>query len=66
MVLLNPLNPESDQHLISPNSNTAESFIEIMSYNRNYCQLKKLWLLKKFSLLVLKEMYREEYGECGY
>ena len=26
----NPLNPESDQHLISPYSYMAESFIEIM------------------------------------
>ena len=25
-----PLNPESDQHLISPYSNMAESFIKIM------------------------------------
>ena len=27
---LNPLNPESDQYLISPYTNAAESFIEIM------------------------------------
>ena len=27
---LNPLNPKSDQHVISPYSNTAESFIKIM------------------------------------
>ena len=66
MVLFIPLNPESDQHLISPNSNAAESFIEIMSYKGNNCQLKKLWLLNKFSFSVLKEMYREEYGEYGY
>ena len=26
----NPLNPEKDQHLISPNSNMAESFVKIM------------------------------------
>ena len=28
--LFNPLNPESDQHLISPYSNLAKSFVEIM------------------------------------
>ena len=27
---LNPLNPKSDQHVISPYSNTAESFSKIM------------------------------------
>ena len=27
---VNPLNPESDQHLISPYSNLAESFIKVM------------------------------------
>ena len=26
----NPLNPKCDQHLISPYSNTAESFIKVM------------------------------------
>ena len=30
MILFNPLNPKSDQHLISPYSNTAESFNKIM------------------------------------
>ena len=27
--MVNPLNPESDQHLISPYSNMAETFIKI-------------------------------------
>ena len=30
-LFFNYLNPESDQHLSSPYSNTAESFIKIMS-----------------------------------
>ena len=49
------LNPESDQHVISPYSHTAESFIKvmIMNININDCQLKKLWLLNKFSLSAL-------------
>ena len=29
-ILINPLNPKSDKHLISPYSNTAESFIKVM------------------------------------
>ena len=27
---------------------------------------KELWLLSKFSMSSPKEMYTEEYGECGY
>ena len=30
----NPLNPKRDQHLFSPNNNTAESFIKIMRKNK--------------------------------
>ena len=30
------------------------------------CQVKKLWLINKFSLSVPKEMYREQYGEYVY
>ena len=49
------LNPECDQHVIFPYSHTAESFIKVMIMNidRNDCQLKKLWLLNKFSLSAL-------------
>ena len=27
------------------------------------CQTKKLWFLNEFLLSLLKEMYKEEYGE---
>ena len=30
------------------------------------CQPKKLWLLNEFSLLISKEMYREQCGEYAY
>ena len=63
---INPLNTKSDQHLISPYSNTAESFIKIMRMKemianlritqchenrRNDYQQKKL-LISKQILLV--------------
>ena len=48
---INPLNPESDQHLISPYIDLAEPYIKIM---RTKEMIAKLWLLNKFSLSVLK------------
>ena len=62
----NPLNPKRDQHLFSPNNNTAESFIKIMRKKGNDHQLKKFWLLNKFSLSVPNEMHRGELGEYKY
>ena len=38
---LNPLNPKSDQHIISPYSNTGESFIRIMRKQKHDRQLKR-------------------------
>ena len=63
---LNPLNPKRDQHLFSPNNNTAESFIKIMRKKGNDHQPKKFWLLNKFSSSVPNEMHREELGEYKY
>ena len=37
---LNPLNPKSDQHVISPYSNTAESFTRIMRIKEMIANLK--------------------------
>ena len=39
-VLLNPLNPKSDQNLISPYSNTAESFTKIMRIKETIAKLR--------------------------
>ena len=56
------VNPESDQHLISPYSIMAESFIEIMRIKEMIATQRSF----EFSLLVLKETYREQKGEYGY
>ena len=60
------LNPESVQQLISPNSDMAESFTKIMRIKEMIATPKKLWLFNKFSLSVLKETYKEEYGEGAF
>ena len=50
MVLFNPFNPLSDEHLISPQSNAAESFIKIMRIKKMIINSTFSWLLNKFSL----------------
>ena len=63
---MNTLNLKSDQHLISPYNNTAESLTEIMRIKEMPDNLrKKLWSPYEFSLSVPKETCREEYGEYG-
>ena len=56
------VNPENDQHLISPYSIMSESFIEIMRIKEMIATQRSF----EFSLLVLKETYSEENGEYGY
>ena len=55
---LNPIKTKSDQHLISPYSNTSVSFVKIMIIIGNDRQPKRLWLLKEFSLSLPREIYR--------
>ena len=43
---INPLNPKSDQRLISPYNLTGESFFKIMRKKGSDHQPKKLWLLR--------------------
>ena len=40
LCVLSPLNPKSDQHLISPYSNTAESFTKIMRMREMLANLR--------------------------
>ena len=49
---LNPLNPESDQHLISPYTNAAESFIKIMRIKEMISNQRSLFLEITFFNLV--------------
>ena len=53
---INLLNPQSDQNLISPNSDTSESFTKVIRIKGSDRQSKLLWLLIEFSLSVLKKM----------
>ena len=51
VVWLNPLNSKSDQHLVSPNNYTTESFIWGHEKNRNDHQLKKPLIVKQILLV---------------
>ena len=53
---INLLNPQSDQNLISPNSDTSVSFTKVIRIKGSDRQSKLLWLLIEFSLSVLKKM----------
>ena len=44
----------------------VELFTKITRIKEMIATPKKLWLFNKFSLSVLKETYREEYGEGGF
>ena len=47
---LNPLAPESDQHLISPNYITPESHFKVKRMKEIITNKRNSWLLNKFSL----------------
>ena len=52
---INPLNPQSDQNLISPNSDTSESFIKVIRIKGSDRQSKLLSLIVNWILLVSTE-----------
>ena len=62
IILLNPLNPKSDQYLISPNSNTAESFTKIMRIKEMIAKLRG-WDLECVLLVSTKKKHMEESKE---
>ena len=45
---IRPLNPKSDQHLVSPNNDIAESFIQDHKNKGNDQQLKRLLIVTQF------------------
>ena len=47
---INPLNPKSDQHLISPYNITSESHITVMRTEEMVTREGTFWLANKFSL----------------
>ena len=60
IAFVNPSDPNSDQHVISPYNNTSETFTKIVRIKE---MITNLWLLEEFSLSALKGMYWENYGE---
>lgn len=55
---VDPLNPQSNQHLISSHSNKTESFIKIIRI-KEMIAIPRGFDFKQFSLSVAKETYRE-------
>ena len=66
IITLTLWSPKSDQHPISFNSITPESNIKVMRIKKMITNWRGSWLLNKFSLPALEEMYREHYGEYAY
>ena len=64
--LINPLNPKSDQHVISPYSNTAESFIKIMKIEELITNLRSFDLKMNSPCQYQNKIYREKCGENRY
>ena len=52
---INLLNPQSDQNLISPNSDTSESFIKVIRIKGSDHQFKLLSLIVNWILLISTE-----------
>ena len=65
---INPLSPNSDQQQFSPNNIHTLSRDKVMRINKMIIIEKILWSFIKFSQLILKEMYEDQFGEfvCGY
>ena len=45
-----PVNPKSDEHLISPHNVTPESHIKVMRIKEMVTREGRFWLANKFSL----------------
>ena len=48
--VINPLCPECDKHLVSPNSIAPESNLKVMRKKEMIANLRSSWLFDKFSL----------------
>ena len=48
--IIYPLNPKSDQHLISPYNVTPESHIKVMRMKEMITNERSFWSVNKFSL----------------
>ena len=63
---LNPLTPESDQHIISPYNITPESHIRLTRIKEIITNYRGSLFLNKFSLSAPWKTYGEQYGEYAY
>ena len=68
---VNPLNYYRDQNLISPYSNTAESFVKIMRIKEMITHRYEALITKRILLMgtigyIYIYIYIEQYGELTY
>ena len=52
---INPLNPKSNKHLISPYNITPESLIKVMRIKEMIMNKRSFWSINKFSLSAPKK-----------
>ena len=65
---INPLSPNGDQQQFSPNNVHTLSRDKVTRINKMITKEKMPWSFIKFSQLILKKMYGDQFGEfaCGY
>ena len=62
-LIVNLLTPKSEEHLVSPHNITLESHANVMRIGEMITYQGSSWLLNKFLLSALKEIYWENYRE---
>ena len=67
-VIINPLSANSDQKQFSPNNTHTLSRDKVMRINKMITKGKMPWSFIKFSQVILKKIYGDQFGEfvCGY
>ena len=65
---INPLSANSDQKQFSPNNTHTLSRDKVMRINKMITKGKMPWSFIKFSQVILKKIYGDQFGEfvCGY
>ena len=65
---INPLSANSDQKQFSPNNIHTLSRDKVMRINKMITKGKMPWSFIKFSQVILKKIYGDQFGEfvCGY
>ena len=63
---INPLNPRSAWHLISPWDITTESHSDVMRIKEMITNKRTFFIGKQILLVSILKMYKEQFGEYAY